>query len=364
MKIVTVTGKNGPVELHEFVEDFYLFSDKANKVLEKLRTGLPTWVSTDVYNEMQLSLWTYNNLSINGFSLCDGGKNYIALSAGLLAAMMKEADEFVDQKELSLVLRVREENRQRLKDTLYFFMVNFVVAHEFGHIVHGHLRDMSGANYIEEMFLETSGCSNEKTRASNWNIQLREYDADCVAVAIQSLLFIQQWQNDIQANLSNFDKMFIANYLCFRTFAENTGRDFSNYMAKDINEYDHPHPGIRMMYSLIHYSFWLIRFRGKNPDTLAILESGCHLVVAYEKKVLATKKLKQCYFSVAYTSKGVQHIMYLHNEWQKLVNHYSDYAYIPIETMESIDGMMYSLDKNGLFIIGEKDLPIDAHKNI
>lgn len=56
--------------------------------------------------------------------------------------------------------------------------------------------------------------------------------------------------------------------------------------------------------------------------------------------------------------------MYLHNEWQKLVNHYSDYAYIPIETMESIDGMMYSLDKNGLFIIGEKDLPIDAHKNI
>ena len=351
MKTVTVTGRNGPVELHEFVEPFYLFSGKANRVLERLRLGLPTWVSIDVYNEMQLSLWTYNDLTVNGFSLCEGGKNYIALSAGLLAALLKEADEFVNQERLSQIFRVREDNRQHLKDTLFFFMANFAAAHEFGHIVHGHLRDGVGANYIDEMLLEITSSNNEETRANNWNIQLREYDADCVAVAIQSSLFIQQWQNDIRANLSIFDKMFIANYLCFRTFAESTGRNFSDYMTKSIDEYDHPHPGIRMMYSLIHYYFWLIRLRGENPDTLAILESGCHAVIAYEKEVLETEKLKQCYFSVASTSKGVQHIMHLHNEWQKLVDHYNKYAFIPIETMENIDGMMAALDKNGSFIM-------------
>ncbi len=351
MKTVTVTGRDGPVELQEFVEPFYLFSGKANRVLERLRLGLPTWVSTDVYNEMRLSLWTYNDLRVNGFSLCEGGKNYIALSAGLLAAMLKEAEEFVDKERLSLVFHIREDNKQHLKDTLYFFMANFAVAHEFGHIVHGHLRDGVGANYIDEMFLETTGSSDEEKRASNWRIQLREYDADCVAVAVQSLLFIQQWQSDIRANLSNFDKMFIANYLCFRTFAESMGRDFSDYMTKDVDAYDHPHPGIRMMYSLIHYYSWLIRLRGENPDTLAILESGCHAVIAYEKEVLETEKLKQCYFSVASTSKGVQHIMHLHNEWQKLVDHYNDYAFIPIETMENIDGMMAALDKDGSFFL-------------
>ena len=217
--------------------------------------------------------------------------------------------------------------------------------------MHGHLRDGVGANYIDEMFLETTGSSDEEKRASNWRIQLREYDADCVAVAVQSLLFIQQWQSDIRANLSNFDKMFIANYLCFRTFAESMGRDFSDYMTKDVDAYDHPHPGIRMMYSLIHYYSWLIRLRGENSDTLAILESGCHAVIAYEKEVLETEKLKQCYFSVASTSKGVQHIMHLHNEWQKLVDHYNDYAFIPIETMENIDGMMAALDKDGSFFL-------------
>ena len=40
--------------------------------------------------------------------------------------------------------------------------------------------------------------------------------------------------------------MFIANYLCFRTFAEKTGRKFADYFDKSINECDHPHPGIRM----------------------------------------------------------------------------------------------------------------------
>ena len=326
MKTVTVTGRDGPVELQEFVEPFYLFSGKANRVLERLRLGLPTWVSTDVYNEMRLSLWTYNDLRVNGFSLCEGGKNYIALSAGLLAAMLKEAEEFVDKERLSLVFHIREDNKQHLKDTLYFFMANFAVAHEFGHIVHGHLRDGVGANYIDEMFLETTGSSDEEKRASNWRIQLREYDADCVAVAVQS-------------------------YLCFRTFAESMGRDFSDYMTKDVDAYDHPHPGIRMMYSLIHYYSWLIRLRGENSDTLAILESGCHAVIAYEKEVLETEKLKQCYFSVASTSKGVQHIMHLHNEWQKLVDHYNDYAFIPIETMENIDGMMAALDKDGSFFL-------------
>ena len=105
-----------------------------------------------------------------------------------------------------------------------------------------------------------------------------------------------------------------------------------------------------MMYTMIHYYYWLIRLCGENEDTLTILKNGCHAVIAYEKEVIETQKLRQCYFSVASTSKGVQHIMHLHNEWKNLVKHYNCYAYIPIETMENIDGMMASLNMNGSFI--------------
>lgn len=42
--------------------------------------------------------------------------------------------------------------------------------------------------------------------------------------------------------------------------------------------------------------------------------------------------------------------MNLHNGWQELVDYYKQYAYIPIEKMERIDGLLASLDESGSFI--------------
>ena len=258
--------------------------------------------------------------------------------------------EFVNQEKLSLVFKISEENKQHLVDTLYFFMINFTIAHEFGHIVHGHLREREEENSIDEIFRAADSVNEKEKKDRNWNIQLKEYDADSFAVAIQAILFLQQWRDDMKENLSNFDRMFIANYLCFRTFAEKTGRDFTSYMTDDIQKFDHPHPGIRMYYSLIHYFYWMIRFHEMDKDVIAILESGCHAVIAYEKKVLVTEELKECYFSVAFTEKGVQHLMHLHNEWQEWVDYFNKYAYFPIEKMENINNMIILLDENGCFM--------------
>lgn len=350
MNRVTIMCSKGPIELSEFVEELYAISEKANRALKELRTGLPTWIEKETYNKMQISLWIYDNIEVNAFCHYENGQNYIALSVGLLTMLWREAEEFVDQDNLALVFKISEENKKHFKDTLFFFMVNFTIAHEYGHIAHGHLKDYACENNIDERFSAMENISDEEKKMRNWNIQLREYDADSFAVAVQSMLFLQQWQDNIKVNLANFDVMFIANYLCFRTFAENMGRDFSNYMTKDIDEYDHPHPGIRMYYSSIHYSYWLIKLHGESEEVLTILESGSHAVVAYEKQVLETNELRECYYSIAYTAKGVQHLMSLHNGWQELVDCYNQYAYIPIEKMECIDSMLTSLDESGSFI--------------
>lgn len=350
MKKETIISSKGLIELCEFVEPLYLVSEKANRALEELRKGLHTWSSIEIDVEMQISLWVYNDINVNAFCHYENGKNYIALSIGLLTKLWNEAENFVEQNNLELVFKISEENKPHYKDMLFFFMVNFTIAHEYGHIAHGHLKDQIGNNNIDERLLEMYNTISEEKKKRNWEIQLREYDADSFATAVQANLFFQHWQDNIKINLANFDTMFIANYLCFRTFAENTGRDFSEYMIKDIKEYDHPHPGIRMYYSAIHYSYWLIDILGINKDVLNILESGIHAVVAYEKNVLVIEKIKKCYYSVAYTQKGTQHIMHLHNEWQKLVDYYNLYAYIKIPKMEEINKMMFSLDENGSFI--------------
>lgn len=106
-----------------------------------------------------------------------------------------------------------------------------------------------------------------------------------------------------------------------------------------------------MYYAIILYTDWLIRLFGDSEEVHRIIASGSHAVIAYERQVREKDRFKKCYFSVAYTPKGVQHIMSLHNEWQDLIDHYNEYAYFPIEKRENIDGMLASLDENGDFIL-------------
>lgn len=156
MRTTTIERLGEETELYEFVEDYNLVAEQANNALRELRKDLHTWLPSDIYNQMKISLWTYNDIRVNAFCHYEHGNNYIALSLGLMDAFWKEAQDFVGQERLSLVIKVDEENKQHLKEMLYFFMLNFTIAHELGHIAHGHLREQSGENSIDEMFQELS----------------------------------------------------------------------------------------------------------------------------------------------------------------------------------------------------------------
>lgn len=343
----TISRKGEQITLLESVPDYYLISDKANTTLNRLREGVQTWVSKEQYKEMNISIWVYNDTRVNAFCSYIDEHNYIALSVGLFFAFEKTATEFIEQEGFDKVFELSDNNKSRIIDVLFTCMINYTLAHEVGHIAHGHLKDGICDNGIDEMMVQTQEGND---LAKNWCTQLKEYDADSFAVEIQSLLFLQNWSEDIKRNISNFDIMFLANYLCFRTFAENTGRNFDDYCSKNIAASDHPHPGIRMYYSVINYTYWIGRVVGYTAETVAVISSGCHAVVAYEKNVLEKEKIKECYYSVGFTEKGSQHVMSLHNEWQELIDHYNKYAYITIEKTGDITNMPVSVNEEGVFL--------------
>lgn len=334
------------VELFKYVPDLYLISERANPILDQLREGISTWVSPDRFIGMNLSVWIYEDTNVNAFCSFQNDCNYIALSIGLLSVFWDTVNDFMEKEKFNIVFKVSEANRPIVMELLYFYMLNFTIAHEFGHIAHGHLRESSCNNYIDEIF-----CLSEGEKTKNWSTQLKEYDADSLAVMIQAFLFIQQWEDDIYANLSRFDNMFIANYLCFRTFADKTGRSFRDYMEKEIDEYDHPHPGIRMYYAYILYSYWIGTWKGYTTDVIRVLTSGSHAVVSYEKQILEKNSISECYYSVAYTEKGSQHVMNLNNGWEELIDYFNQYAYVPIERLGNIDSLPFSVNENGDFIL-------------
>ena len=201
---------------------------------------------------------------------------------------------------------------------------------------------------LDEAFINEE---TERKRGSNWLTQLKEYDADSFAAGILTAYFVQKWDDDIKINLAIFDTMFLANYFCFKIFAEKTSRNFDNYLAQDIAKFDHPHPGIRMYYTNMVFTYWLLNYRGDIEAIIPIVNSGCHVIIAYEKMVLNKDILKECYYTIGFTEKGVQHVMNLNNQWQELIDEYNEYAYIPIQKWENVDSMLFSVDKNGDFFL-------------
>ena len=53
----------------------------------------------------------------------------------------------------------------RSLSSLYFYMQNFTIAHECGHIVHGHLREKSGENCIDEMLQMSNEIEDHERKA-------------------------------------------------------------------------------------------------------------------------------------------------------------------------------------------------------
>lgn len=353
MNIRKISYYGEEIVLQEYVPDLYLIHTRANKALDELRKGVLTWVIPEIQHKMKVSIWIYDNLSkVNAFCRCVDNHNYIVLSTGLLFAFWREVEDFVDHEKYSLVFKLSEDGKPHFKDVLFFSMLNFIIAHEYGHIVHGHLKDGRCGYCIDEA-LEVRAEGNNQTK--NWITQLKEYDADSFAVMMQSALLLQEWSEDTNINAANVDVIFIANYLCFRTFAEKTGRSFVRYMEKEYADVDHPHPGIRMYYSVLLFSYWIGRVRGNTEDVINTLSSGTHAIVAYEKNVLEATDIKSCYFSIAFTEKGCQHVMNLHNGWQELIEYYNQFAYLPIPAMDDIDSLPVSVNENGTFFKREEN---------
>lgn len=346
MRKKTIIRSGRKIVLYEFIPDLYEKLAWANGVLKQLRKGIHTWVSKKTFDEMNVSIWIYEDDKANAFCSYIDGENYISLSIGLIMDFWNEANEFVDQEDFSLVFKLNEKNKAHYIDALFFYMLNNTIAHEFGHIAHGHLKKGDCENYIDEMLRITDEDGNN---SKNWITQLKEYDADIFAATLQSNLFLQNWDDNLKVNLANFDMMFLANYLCFRVFAEKFGRDFKDYAAKNTDEFDHPYPGIRMYYTIIVYAYWLGEVHGYTEDVFSILSSGYHAIIAYEKQVLNKENIKDSYYSVAFTEKGSQHIMNLNNQWEELVDEYNEYSFIPIQKLGDIDIMPFSVDENGDF---------------
>lgn len=62
------------IELLEYIPDFYSIAEITNPLLSEMRPGIKTWVSEDVFEKMQVSIWIVNDIRVNAFAKRYEGK--------------------------------------------------------------------------------------------------------------------------------------------------------------------------------------------------------------------------------------------------------------------------------------------------
>lgn len=220
MNTITIMTDLGEVELLEYVPDFYLnIHEAANKLMPILREGLMTWVASDTYSKMNVSLWIYNSIEVNAFAQKCDSSNYIAISIGLLQSFLFAAKDFVFHPNFHKVIKLSDDKKTDYTNLLFLLMVNFIVAHEFGHIAHGHLLCDNKENFTSEYM----SAMRDRTPEEKFRIQMKEFDADNFAADINFILCIQDTLNS-KSLYANIDTLYISTYLTFCTLAEKSNQ--------------------------------------------------------------------------------------------------------------------------------------------
>lgn len=345
MKKISVIKKGVRIELMEFVPDILIvLAERTNNILSKLRAGMKTWFTSEANKVMNISIWVYEDDTPNAFTQIYANEHVIGISLALCLKMYQKAEEFVDNEDSRRIFNISENKRDMILDELYFVMLNFVISHEVGHIAHGHLKMINNQNYICE--LDDIKEIDRKPEA-NWAIQLRECDADYFAAMLSATICLEHGNDSLETLKVTFDFWMLALYMCFSIFAENSKKNYALYSSLEITEYDHPHPGIRLTYCTYALFYTLLMFHDNEDENNIIIQSGYHTIISYDKEILNKKEMKDCYYSVAFTEKGSQHIMNLTNQWNEQIDKYNKVSYIAIPKIDMIDILPAILDTDG-----------------
>lgn len=238
-----------------------------------------------------------------------------------------------------------DESRQRYVYKLFFKAVEFLLMHEYGHVVMGHVdlvNSLRGNSFMfEATYSDEIGLLN----------QTLEMDADCYATKIGFHRLISIFEHDSlqNSNIKFEDYLFewyITIYFIFRLLAN------KEYNLDNLNGYSHPVPGIRQyivlltLYSLLEEEMYskYKEYSTVLGDVFTKASKECEVALKY----ISDKTFTPAPISVLATDKGYNQIFKIMNNWKQvrpLLEPFSKLTLAPITEWNESD-FLYSPWKN------------------
>lgn len=356
--IIEINTSMGKIQCNYSVSESLDGYERINNSLNRMRKLLEATYPRKQLSEIQYELYAYDSEEINAFS-CKIEEGYvIAFSTAVFTKSYMLLNNLFKKKEICKWFETIPTESEYSLNAVYDYMTWFIAFHEFFHMIHGHCEYLFARNIFN---VEKS---IERDLNNNLVGQILESDADYSAViACVNFIFVQARNNGafddsvektkrnllIQAAEGEIVYLGFAIYHTFLLFSsEEKGRTLECVNA--LLKYDHPYSSIRMAYTFAAITYQVGCFLSRE-EMIILVNKISEICIAYDRIYYAEGAFDKSLLSLAFTEKGVQHIMLLHNSWNDVVNELRKYSYIKLQKKEIISKMHFWINNDGTMII-------------
>lgn len=121
-------------------------------------------------------------------------------------------------------------------------------------------------------------------------------------------------------------------------------------LNEDIDAFDHPHPSIRLAYSVSMVADYVMNYWRKD-QVIQIFSMALNECIAFDRILAEHESLKKSLVAFAYTSKGTDHMKELNNRWKNVSKKLREYAFVPLRPYSWVSKIPVWVDDNGEFMM-------------
>lgn len=329
-------------------------ADRMNKSLARMRQLLEATYPKEQINEPEYELYVYESEAINAFSVKSGSGYVIAFSTAMFVKFYTTVKNLFTVRKICDWFGTTPEESAVCVNAVYDYMLWFIAYHEFFHMCNGH------CDYFDARGMLSAETVRERDEEKNILMQIMEGDADySAACSCVKFIFVQAlnagaydsereaaFRDDILTRAKT-EIIFLgyAIYQVFLLFSDGE-RGKTPELINNLLKYDHPYASIRLVYSSCAMTYQMGDFLSQEEIT-KLLHSLYEICIAYDRIYYAMEDFANSLLSLAFTERGVQHIMFIHNEWNRIYNELIPYAYLTPGKKEELAAAYYWVNEDG-----------------
>lgn len=324
----------------------YYYIDESIEGFEVVNQGLD--IIRDFLNEVDertqikdipYRVVAYECDEINGFSIKQCGEYIMGISMKAFDELYNWFNMWFSCEETYNVFGLDKQERETYIQKAYEYSLRFLIAHEYSHVKNGHC-DLPEN---EERFIFEQ--SQEIKKENALFRQVLEDDADSCAMicCINQILCEYSSDNGLKEEMK---MLAFSVYSIFKKFSQYEKYDFDKFVKEDLLKYDHANAGIRFVVTqYVQMTVLLNVFEEKAAVDLCGETIGN--IMSFERDVLAIESIKDKLFAIAFTEKGDQHIVNLHNSWEHVRKKLEPYTHCGLAESETVIGKNVFINEKG-----------------